>query len=144
MSSPPFERMPIDQAFHQLLLNERPEPWPIGLWEAPDEAYADPPATPYGVLYPLMGGGATDVDNLAGVEYMWVLTYQISSVGKRQDQASGFADAMRKIVLGNVPLPPVPGHTEDHRATVGAVGAPEESGGLFQAVDTYSLTITTI
>ncbi len=102
---------------------------PIGDHTAP----AETAGKPWAVLYSIPGGAYGD-DNLAAVETGTDLLYQVTSVGRRRDQAEWMADLIRAKVIGRTlggfiaTWPAMTGLSVADRQMWGGVGGVEPSG----------------
>lgn len=102
---------------------------PIGDHTAPDEVAGKP----WAVVYSIPGGGLLD-DNLAAVEDGMDLLYQVTSVGRRRDQAEWMADRARSTIIGrtsagfSTTFPTITGLNVADRQLWGGVGGVEPSG----------------
>lgn len=102
---------------------------PIGDHTAPAEVAGKP----WAVLYSIPGGEVSD-HNLAAVETGIDLIYQVTSVGRRRDQAEWMADLIRATVIGRTAgafiatWPVMTGLKVADRQLWGGVGGVEPSG----------------
>lgn len=102
---------------------------PIGDHTAPAEVAGKP----WAVLYSIPGGDLS-TDNLAAVEDGMDLIYQVTSVGRRRDQAEWMADLTRAKVVGRTAgafiaaWPAMTGLKVADRQMWGGVGGVEQSG----------------
>lgn len=102
---------------------------PIGDHTAPEEVAGKPWAT----LYSITGGNLSQ-DNLAAVEDGTDLIYQVTSVGRRRDQAEWMADLIRAKVVARTATafvtawPSMTGLKVADRQMWGGVGGVEQSG----------------
>lgn len=119
------DRRPVTAAFVELLETTA---LPIGDHVAPVEV----PGKPWATVYSIPGGGLMD-DNLAAVDHGIDLIYQVTSAGRRRDQAEWMADLMRTTVVGRstgftVAFPAVSGFTVADRQLWGGLGGVTPSG----------------
>lgn len=91
MPSPP-DRDPVTQALKVFLANETGKL--VGVCEAPSGAT---PADGFYVLYPMPGGSVSGT--LGEPDRQASLVYQVTSVGKRDDQVQQLADRAYDVVL---------------------------------------------
>lgn len=102
---------------------------PIGDHTAPAEVAGKP----WAVLYSIPGGEQSTA-NLAAVEDGTDLIYQVSSVGRRRDQAEWMADLIRAVIVGRTAgaftatWPAMAGLKVADRQMWGGVGGVEPSG----------------
>lgn len=102
---------------------------PVGDHTAPVEVAGKP----WAIVYSISGGGLLD-SNLAALEEGMDLIYQVTSVGRRRDQAEWLADRTRGVVVGrtaagfSAPFPAIAGAKVADRQLWGGLGGVEPSG----------------
>jgi len=72
--------------------------FPVGDGRAPDEVSG----RPWAIVYSIDGGRLLD-DNLGAREHSTDLVYQVTSIGRRRDQAEWAADLCRRTMLARTP-----------------------------------------
>jgi hypothetical protein len=108
----------------------------VGVGRAPEGV---PDTDPYGVVYPIGGGG---FDNVAwgNVDAVWV--YQVTSVGHTHDQAQWMADRVERALLGTEP----PAVAVVGLAVMGVDkdthGGVDAEGSLWSIPDRYAFSVT--
>lgn len=120
------DRRPVTAAFIDLL---EITTLPIGDHTAPTEVAGKP----WAIVYSIPGGALRD-DNLAAVENGIDLIYQVTSVGRRRDQAEWMADLVRTTVMARTSSgfttawPAMTGLSVADRQLLGGLGGVEPSG----------------
>jgi hypothetical protein len=120
------DRRPVTAAFIELLETTG---LPIGDHVAPGEVAGKP----WAIVYSIPGGALRD-DNLAAVEKGTDLVYQVTSVGRRRDQAEWMADRARTTVIARTSSgfttawPMMTGAEAADRQLLGGLGGAEPSG----------------
>lgn len=95
MSTPP--RRKVTRALRDLLIAQTGRP--IGVVDVPDpEPGRIAPESPYGLVYPINDGGFWG--GMGAPESSAEFTYQVTSVGDRDDQVEWLADKVREVLLG--------------------------------------------
>lgn len=137
--------LPITNALVALL--EAQTGRPVGRGSAPlaGGVVADLEDGPYAIVYQL-AGGSTWGPMLYGPDEASQLPYQVTSVGKRGDQADWMADRVRQVMVGRTDgtlthALVVPGLTILDRE-FSAYGGQDRDGDVVSVPDTYMLHVT--
>lgn len=127
----------------------------VGHGETPEQqdGKLDAP-DPYIVVHPIESGsfeaesGGSLGPPMTAPEADAALEYDVTSVGKDRRQAGWVADRARRVMTGRtatgalvVPLV-VEGHHEMDRSSAGPIGAVTLLSGVYQAVDSYRVTVS--
>lgn len=141
-----INRGDVDEAVHKLVdSNIRCR---VGLIDIPEGA-VDDRSQGYAVVTPIPSGSYTDDSGqplsppLIAGEDAATVEYDVAAVGHDRRQAQWVATRVREIMLGPLPLE-AHGHVEIGRSPAGPIGAVTLVDGVWQAVESYRVTVQRI
>lgn len=140
-------RHPVTIAFEAMLKTGTGRPIGVGRSPVVGGDALNPPPVPYGIVYPIPGGGFSG--SLAYPDEDAAFEFQVTSVGLRLDQADWMADKVRQCVLarqesGNfVQQMTVTDHAVVSREPTGPPGAPVLTDNVWSVAESYYVRVST-
>lgn len=140
-----IDRAPVTMAVRTMLAAATGRPCGVGVLPLVD---GKPAPLPYSVLYPM--GGSVDGAPLSNASEDAHLTYQVTIIGTRTDQAEWLADRVRRAFLQRAPTGSwehpldIPGVNEWARELVIDEGADLASADTVVSIQRYQLSLGSI